>query len=271
MTPDTLSRLTSLGSADTLARDVEVVAPRVLSELVTPGLSAAGFRRFDDWDTETTRTYQVSSDATRRVTYTDFCAETRQAVVRVLEDALGEATGGGLRRITATRNALVRDQRGARTWLRAAVEYVRDHLPELTDEQLDRVAKEPRSNQPAAATTERRESAALARAASRAVVEEDLRHVLARWLPTLPDGAHPLPAVWEAFERVRAQPGTRLDDYPGIQLAGRNAFYRIAAEVANVRSIGGHRRVLEVPYSLRVRSLIRRRQLVEALRLQQSR
>jgi hypothetical protein len=272
MTPDALSRLTSLASADTLGRGIEVVTPRVPAEILASDLATAGFRRLDHWDTDTTRTYRVEGQALRRVTYADFCGEVRHGVLRILQDAEAQASGGALRRIAATRTGLVQDERGARTWLRRAVEVVRDRLPDLSEQQQaeleDTTPPGPSSSMPLA---ERRVTAATSRAAARAAMEDDLRIVLSRWLPTLPDGAHPLPDVWEAFDHARSRSGARLDEYPGIQLAGRNAFYRIAAEVADVRSIGGHRRVLEVPYELRVRSLIRRRQLVAALRLQQGR
>ncbi|MCS5718603.1 hypothetical protein N1027_10705 [Herbiconiux sp. CPCC 205763] len=266
MNPEILTLLCTYRSADVLDGSVDVVAPQALGAVAAPLLADAGYRRQDYW--ETTRTFRVG-DACSRVSYSDFSAETKQVVISILDEAAPRAEGNAQRRITATRTALVRDERGARSWLRRAVEVARDQIPDLSAEEEARIPAPVRSTVPA--RPPRREDVAIQRALERASAEDDARVVLSRWLPTLPDGPHPLPEVWEAFDAARQQSKGGLDAYPGALLIGRNAFYRIAAELADVRSVGARRRVLEIPYELRVRSLLRRRQLVAALRLQRAR
>jgi hypothetical protein len=273
MTPTDLETLTHPRSGDAIG-EIDAVSAYAVARVLAPALNAEGYRQQYDCYTDGTKVYRVKAAAPESVTYRTFADEVRERVCTLLDDALGALglTPAASRRLKGTREAITTAARGSRVWLRSVVNITRDSLEDLTDEEtatveaLRRAASAARGFE--TTPTDYTKARAARRAATQEEIDADLRAVLEVWLGGLPDGDHALTEVWAAFDDARGRSANVRDTRPGALSAGRNTFYRVAGELADVRTRGARSRFLSVPYLLRVRSLLRRGKRAEALMLQ---
>lgn len=275
-TPDLLSfrHAISIGGADG-------VAPRTVGRLTAPRLADRGFCQRENL-TGGTQVYRIDDSGAQRVTLRDFRAHVVSEILDLLDETLAQhSTSLGIRRVRATRAALVRGDRGAPSWERLAVEHTRDALPDLSDddaEAADEAARARRAAQAAARAAERvplvgtyRERERVARAAARAAErerdDEELRLTLSTWLPATLDGPIEIGEIHDAWKRSVANAPRYADEHPGAASIGRTTFYRVALDLLDWRPASGRRRIAWAPYHLRTRHLMGRRDLVAALRL----
>ncbi|WP_458111190.1 hypothetical protein M1D88_12580 [Arthrobacter sp. R1-13] len=269
LTPVQLAALLHRRAADVLG-DTDVIAPHAVARILTDHLAREGFRQFYAASDDFTLVYRIGDDAPARVSVRDFREEIHPRVLEILTSAAA-ADHSGARRARATVQALNGRQRGAESWLRTAALHAREMLPDLTDQEqvsLERRNVDVQLKRPSA---DRLHTQAARRQIRKATDEAETREVLEAWLGALPDGPHPLPDVWQAFQHARQKSEQKLrSTKPGALAVGRTTFYRLLAEFGEVRTGQARSRVLAVPYLLRVRSLLKRRQYVAALKLQRA-
>jgi hypothetical protein len=275
MTPTDLETLTHPRSGDAIG-DIDAVSAYAVARVLAPALNADGYRQLYDYYADGTKVYRFTTSAPERVTYRAFADEVRERVYTLLDDALGAPglTPVASRRLKGTREAITTAARGSRVWLRSVVNITRDSIEDLTDEETETVealAREASAARVSAiAPADYAKARAARRAAAQGEIDADLRAVLEVWLGGLPDGDHALTEVWAAFEDARARSANVRETRPGALSAGRNTFYRVAGELADIRTRGARSRFLSVPYLLRVRSLLTRRKYAQALLFQRA-
>lgn len=271
--PDQLTSLLHRRAADVLG-DSDVIAAHSVGRILANHLAAEGFRQFYAASDDVTVVYRIGGHSPARVTIRELRAEIGPRVSEILASA-ATADQAGARRARATIEALEGRHRGAQSWLRTAAMYAREMLPDLTEQEQASIeqhkAAEKAAARPSRPPADRAEAQAVRRQSRKETDAADARDVMGVWLPTLPDGPHALPDVWTAFQYARQKSERKLRaTKPGALTIGRTAFYRLAAELGQVTTGHARARFLAIPYCLRIRSLLRRRQLVAALQLQRS-
>lgn len=273
LTPDQLTSLLHRRAADVLG-DSDVIAAHSVGRILANHLAAEGFRQFYAASDDVTVVYRIGGHNPVRVIVRDFRVEIGPRVSEILA-AAATADQAGARRARATLQALDGRHRGAESWLRTVALHAREMLPDLTEQEQASIEQHKATEKAALLPRRPRVGQAEAQAVRRQSRKEtdaaDARDVMGVWLPTLPDGPHALPDVWEAFQYARQKSEEKLRaTSPGALAIGRTAFYRLAAELGEVTSGHARARFLAIPYGLRVRSLLRRRQYVAALKLQRA-
>ena len=273
LTPDQLTSLLHRRAADVLG-DSDVIAAHSVGRILANHLAAEGFRQFYAASDDVTVVYRIGGHSPARVTVREFRAEIGPRVSAILASA-ASAEQAGARRARATLQALEGRHRGAESWLRTAALHAREMLPDLTEQEQASIERRKAADKAAALpirpSVGRAEAQAVRRRSRKDTAAADARDVMGVWLPTLPDGPHALPDVWEAFQYARQKSEEKLRaTSPGALAIGRTAFYRLAAELGEVTTGHARARFLAIPYGLRVRSLLRRRQYLAALKLQRA-
>ena len=241
-------------AADTLGT-LDVVSALALAQVLAEQMAAEGYRQHDDYSSGTVSTFRVlGSSAPERASHRAvFLPAVRTHAVAALE-VLASGSDRAATRARSTLQVLTRRDRGAVSWLRATASRTRESLPAITDDELaahDRAKAEARRDARARPDAKPRdleiEQAVRMhhRAADKAEVEADTRDVLAKWLPTLPPGAHLIGDVWDAFDRARRGSAQKLrETKPGASRVGRTTFYALLPDLTNG---GAHRRFLIIP------------------------
>lgn len=221
-----------------------------LTGTLAADLKAEGYVAYEDFDSGQYLVYRLPQDDSpvnvSRAELTDLLRE------RVLSnlDAIAHGPARFGRRASAdAASALRRNERGSASFLREIVEWVRETLPELSNEEVaelrariaaSRPAPKPRAPRPSRAAyfasyRAARKDAALARA----------RSVIAKWLPLhVTPGRHALPELWDQWQaQVLPAAATQA---PELADLGRNGFYAALADVAEVHSGAGGTRYVVV-------------------------
>lgn len=262
--------------------DVDGVAPLTLGRLAASRLVERGFHQYDDVHTDALHVYRVDETGAQRIPLRDFRSHVLTEIHAILDETLAEhVTAQGIRRVSATKKALDRGERGAVSWERLAVEHARDALPDLDEdaaEAADAAARARRAAQAATTAAERaalvgtprerqRASRATTRAAEREQAAEELRRRLPGWLAATVESPVEIGEVWDAWRAAVARAPQFASEHPHAANVGRTTFYQIALPLLDMRAAGGRHRIVWAPYGLRIRYLMGRRDLVAALRL----
>jgi hypothetical protein len=258
LSDDQLAALRHHRAADYLGA-LDIIGSLAMGRVLAEQMSADGYRQYDDYISETVTVFKLTgADAPERVLYrTTFLDDVRARSLAALEVLGADASRPALH-ARSTLQLLTGGTRGAHAWLRATAQRARENLAEIDDADLaayDQTKASARVAQRAVKAAHRDLTAERAarqdqRTESKAQAESDTRAVLAKWLPTLPPGTHPIGEVWSAFDRARTKDASALRAArPGALLVGRTTFYAILSDLGSVVNTGARRRSLVVPHT----------------------
>lgn len=235
-------RLLHLRSAGRVG-PIDGIAPGAIANALREHLAAEGYRQGDSpYGDPIVYRVDPATGAARALSSRAFRRELAPLALDVL-GTLGRSGARGARRATDTARTLEQGARGAESWRRKLSDFATARLVDVTEAELAAASAQPSTPAPVPA-----QSRTDRNTARRKRHEAEATELVPRWLATATatPGTHTLAALWNDF-RAQVAASERVPAEHGARWIGRTTFYGILSEVADVRAIGGHKRVLVIP------------------------